>query len=107
MAALAIVPASGSITATESVCKVTVTAADTNTLTGYNVNSYPQKPEIRYYIEATATGEDALRSYVFNVASDGTHIYNSLIFPAGGSWTVDLRDAADDSQVATLAVTVS
>ncbi len=107
-AAIAIVPASGSITAKKTVCRVNVTGADPNTLTGYDANAYPQKPAVKYYLLFDApAGTDDKRSYVFTTGSDGKHEFNSFIFDVDGSWTIRLRDSADDSDVATLAVTVS
>lgn len=107
-AAIAITPASGSITAKSTVCRVNITGADANTSTGYDADDYPQKPAIVYYLLFDAPdGTDDGRSYTFTPAADGTHIFNNYTFPAAGSWTVRLRDSADDSDAATLAVTVS
>jgi hypothetical protein len=44
---------------------------------------------------------------VFTPSSDGKHEFNSYMFPTAGSWTVTLHDASDNTQAATLAVTVS
>jgi hypothetical protein len=108
MAALAITPASGAIDATKTACRVDVTAADQNDDTGFNPANYPASPEFRYYILADApAGTDDLRSHVFAVSDDGKHSWNNVIFPAAGSWTLRLRDASDDSDVATAGVTVN
>lgn len=97
-AALAITPASGSITATVSACRINVTGASPNAADG---------SEKRYRIVASATGVDNLNSHEFNV-NGGKHEWNNLIFPEAGSWTVDLVDLTDsDNVVATLAVTVA
>jgi hypothetical protein len=107
-AALSITPASGSITAAETACKIDVTGADVNDLTAYDSQLYPTSPEIKYYLLIDApAGTDDGRSYVFGVDSSGGHQFNNYIFPAAGSYTVRLRKAADDSDAATLAVTVS
>ncbi|TFH66384.1 MAG: hypothetical protein E4G90_03835 [Gemmatimonadales bacterium] len=108
MAALAITPASGSITAAVSVCRIDVDAADQNDLTGFDADLYPSSPEFRYYILADApAGVDDLKSHVFGVDENGDSAWDNVIFPAAGSWTLRLRDASDDSDVATAAVTVS
>jgi len=96
-AALAITPASGSITATVSVCRINVTGADPNKVDG---------SENRYKIVASCTGVDDLVSHEFNV-NGGKHEWNNLIFPEAGSWTLDLVDLSDDSVAATAAVTVA
>lgn len=96
-AALAITPASGSITATVNACRINVTGASPNMADG---------TENRYRIIASCTGVDDLVSHEFNV-NGGKHEWNNLIFPEAGSWTVDLVDLSDDSVAATLAVTVA
>lgn len=99
-ASMTITPASGSITAKETVCRINVVDADSNRTSG---------AAFEYYLLLDApAGTDDGQSYLFNVDSDdGGHIFNNYVFPAAGSWTVRLRDNADDSDVATLAVTVS
>ena len=44
---------------------------------------------------------------MFQVSGDGKHTWDDYIFPAAGSYTVRLRDMADDSDAATLGVTVA
>lgn len=99
-ASLSITPASGSITARESVCRIDVEGASTNRPPD-NTGG-----EFRYYIIATKTGADSLKSHEFNV-NGGKHQWNGLTFEEAGSWTLRLRDVEDDSDVATLAVTVN
>lgn len=106
--ALAITPASGSITAKSTVCRIDVTGGATNTVTGYDTSKYPSEPAVVYYILANApAGTDDGKSYLFSVAADGTHTFNNYTFPIAGSYTLRLRDNADDSDKATLAVTVN
>lgn len=63
--------------------------------------------ERRYYLLVDApSGVDDARSHVFTPSSDGKHTWDGYIFPADGSYTVRLRDMLDDTDVATLAVTV-
>lgn len=63
--------------------------------------------ELRRYILVDApAGVDDGRSHVFQVSSDGKHTWDDYIFPAAGSYTVRLRNVADDANVATVAVTV-
>ncbi len=107
-AAIAVTPASGSITAKKTVCRVNVTGASANTVTGYDAAKYPASPAVKYYLYFDApAGTDAKKSYVFTTGSDGKHEFNNFIFDKDGSWTIRLRNAANDSDVATLAVTVS
>lgn len=108
MASLSITPASGSITAKSSACRIDVDAATQNDLTAFDADLYPTSPEVRYYILADApAGTDDLKSHEFSPDEDGKHSWNGVIFPAAGSWTLRLRNASDDSDVATAAVTVS
>jgi hypothetical protein len=116
-ASLTITPASGSVVATKSATKVTVVGADQNAVppTGYsgalgpNLQplQYPSSPEMRYYLTFELGGAIRGKSYVFGVDETGGHLFNNYIFPSAGSWTVRLSNAADNSSVATTAVTVS
>lgn len=105
-AALAITPASGSIIATVSACRIDVTGADQNDDTAYDPDLYPASPEIRYYVTAEVGGAEKGRSHVFS-PNGGKHSYDNYIFPSAGSWTLHLRKVSDDSSVANLAVTVN
>lgn len=107
-AALAITPASGSITAKKTVCRINVTGAALNDATAYDATKYPTEPAVKYYLLIDApAGTDDKKSQVFSPAPDGKFEFNNFIFDVAGSWTVRLRKAADDSDAATLAVTVS
>lgn len=108
VAALAITPASGSITAKSTVCRVDVTGASVNDATAYNSTVYPTEPAFVYYLLFDApAGTDDGKSYLFSPGADGTHTFNNYIFPVAGSWTVRLRNNATGGDVATLSVTVS
>jgi hypothetical protein len=116
MTTLAIVPASGSITATKTVCRVTTAGAPDNTLTGYDgtidntptgQHQYPASPAENYYIAFILGGVEKGRSYVFNPGPNGEHVFNNYIFPTAGSWTVNLVRTRDSGTEATLAVTVA
>jgi hypothetical protein len=115
MTTLAITPASGSITAARTVCRVDVTEAPLNDDTAYDGTEggspgtpaqYPASPEIRYYIAFLESATEYGRSYVF-APNGGKHTFNNYIFPHAGSWTVNLNKVSDDSTEATLAVTVA
>jgi hypothetical protein len=106
MTTLAIVPASGSITATRTVCRVSVADAPANDTAEYDPLIYPTSPEITYYIAFLVSGVEQGRSYVF-APNGGSHVFNNYIFPSAGSWTVNLNKVSDDSTEATLAVTVA
>jgi hypothetical protein len=101
MASLTITPASGSITAKKTVCRIDVSGAE---------NNRPPNDtggEFRYYLLMDApSGTDDGKSYVFNV-NGGAHQFNNYVFPAAGSWTIRLRDAVGDSDVTTLGVVVN
>jgi hypothetical protein len=73
-------------------------------LSGLDANA-ADGTEKRYYIKATASGEDALRSHVF-APNGGKHVWDNLLFPANGSWTVAVHDVDGDGVVASQAVTV-
>lgn len=63
--------------------------------------------ERRFYLLVDApSGVDDARSHVFQVSADGKHTWDDYIFPADGSYTIRLKDMLDDSDEATLAVTV-
>lgn len=106
--AIAITPASGSITAKSTVCRIDVTGADVNDATAYNSAVYPTEPPFVYHLLIDApAGTDDGKSYTFTPNADGNHTFNNYIFPAAGSWTIRLRNNATDADAVTLAVTVS
>jgi len=106
MTALAITPASGSITHAKTICRVDVSGAPANTLTGYDPAKYPSSPAVRYYIAFIVNAVEEGRSYVFGV-NGGKHSFNNYIFPSAGTWTLNLCDVKDDSTAATLSVVVA
>lgn len=106
-AALAITPASGSIVAKSTACRVNVTGADVSDMSLYDAEVYPTAPGIRYYLSFEKSGSDSGKSQVFEVAADGSFEFNSYIFPSDGSWTLHLRKASDNSSVVSIGVTVS
>ena len=101
MASLTIVPASGSITAKQSACRVNVTSAEDNRTPDNTGGAFAY-----YLLFDNPSGDDG-KSYKFNVSADGKHEFNSYVFPNSGAWTVRLRDASNDGDIATLAVTVA
>jgi hypothetical protein len=115
MTTLAIVPASGSITAARTVCRVTVADAPDNTLTGYDGTisyagqpaQYPASPAETYYIAVLVGAKEHGRSYVFTPGPDGAHVFNNYIFPVAGTWTINLVRRRDSGTEATLEVTVA
>ncbi len=100
-AALAITQASGDITAVVSACRINVTGADSNRPPNDTGG------EFTYRIRARLAGEDDLISHAFAPSADGNHQWDNVIFPVAGTWTVTLRDTSDDSEEATLSVTVN
>lgn len=109
VAAIAITPASGSITHAKTVCRIDVTGASSNDTTAFNSALYPTEPAFVYYLVIDApAGTDDGRSYTFTPAAGGTHTYNNYTFPSAGSYTIRLKNSASPGpDVATLSVTVS
>lgn len=105
-ASIAIVPASGSVHAIVSACRITVSGAEDNDAASYDAGAVPTQDDVRYILVASATGEDDLVSHEFTVSADGEHVWDNLIFPATGTWTIDLVNQDGDVVDATLAVTV-
>lgn len=99
-AALSIVPASAAVHAVESACRISVTGADSNRPPNHTGG------EFTYRIRARKAGQDDLISHTFATNHSGAHTWDNVIFPVAGVWTVTLRDTSDDSQEATLSVTV-
>jgi len=103
---IAIVPASGSVHAKISACRVTVSGASDTDSSEYDDEAIPAEPELRYRLVATKSGQQDLVSHEFAVSQDGHHIWDNIIFPATGAWSIGLINQDDDSSAATLAVTV-
>lgn len=115
MTTLAIVPASGAITAARTVCKVSCIDAPSNTDVGYDGTEggspgspaqYPASPAEVYYFDFVLGGVVQGRSYRFT-PNGGGHVFNNYIFPTAGSWTVNLVRVRDSGTEATLSVTVA
>ena len=107
-AAVAITPTSGNITALVDACEIVATGVASNTSTGYDADNYPASPAIVTYFKLSAAGEDDLVSPLATASSAGDVYWpGSIIFPAAGTWTLDLNDASDDSNIATASVTVA
>lgn len=104
MASIAVTPASP--IGVLSAVRVNVTAADTNDSGNEDLDAYPIDPEIQYYLLFDNPDGDDGKSYVFSPSQDGKHEFNDYVFPNAGSWVVRLKDASDDSEVATANVTV-
>ncbi len=90
--------ATGTVVNKLTFAHIQVTGASSNTAAG---------AERRYYLQATKSGQDTLRSHVFGPSHDGKHTWDNVLFPVAGAWSVTLRDVADDSTIATLALTVA
>lgn len=113
---ISITPVPTSPRATVDFTRVTVAGADQNTLTGYSGTEvstmpgtpvqYPASPEVRCYLTFELDSVERGRSYVFAVSDLGDHEFNNYLFPEAGSWTIHLRNAADDTSLANQAVTV-
>lgn len=88
-------PASGSITATKTVCTFAISGADPNDEGNFSSSLYPTSPELRYVLTMVEGGVEYGRSQVFGVTPDGAFQFNSYIFPHAGTWTVQLYDVTD------------
>jgi len=108
-AAVAITPTSGNITHLLDACEIVCTGVNSNTSTGYSTSIYPTSPAVVAFFKLSASGEDDLVSPLFSTNAAGTGAWpGSVIFPAAGTWTLDLIDAADGTtQLATASVTVA
>ena len=107
VASLTIVPSSGSVIAVVSACRISVAGAEDTDIATYDPDDTPTEEAIPYRIVATKDGVDDLVSHDFNVSSSGAHVWDNVIFPEDGAWTLSLIDQRDDSVDATLAVTVT
>lgn len=92
--------------ATVDICSIAVSGADE--ARGPNETG----GEFRYYLEAERpAGSDLarnLKSHEFNVSrEDGEHVWQTLIFDEPGAWSIKLKDASNDSTVATQALSVA
>jgi hypothetical protein len=97
-ASLSITPASGSITATVSATRIEVAGASPNMDDG---------TENRYRIQVRDGDSNVVgASHEFNV-NGGKHVWNNYIFPSADTYELALVDLSDDSDAATLSVTVS
>lgn len=106
MASLTIYPESGDITTVLTRCNIFVEDADLNDTSEFDADETPTSPAIVYRIRARKAGADDLLSYPFSPDKNGGHVWPAVLFPEEGTWTVTLRDTEDDSQVASMSVTV-
>lgn len=107
MAAVAISPASGSITAIKTVCRVTCSAVANNDTSAFSSSIYPTEPQITYYFKLAATGQPTLKSPVLSTNASQVAAWDNVIFPAAGTWTLTINKTSDDSVTATASVTVA
>lgn len=105
--AIAITPASGSVIAKVSACRINVTGANDNDPTTYDVAAIPTEDPIPFRLVAVKSGIDSLVSHEFNVSADGEHTWDDVIFPIDGTWSLRLVDQRTDSNAATLSVVVT
>lgn len=105
-ASIAITPASG-IVAKSTVCRITADDVPSNDVQEFDPNIYPTAPVVNYFYKAELAGQDPLVSPVFSTNSEGFAEWNGLIFPAAGTWDLNLVDADSGSVVTDLAVSVS
>jgi len=106
-AAVAISPVSGSITAKLTACQVSCSGVSNNDSGAFDSTKYPTEPQILYYFKLSASGQPTLKSNPFSTNKDGKAEWHNVLFPAAGSWTLDLNKVTGDSNVVTAAVTVN
>lgn len=106
-ASIAIVPASGSVIHVKSACRITVSGASTNDAATYDAGHTPTEDALVYKLRARKSGSDDLVSPVFQVSATGHWVWDNVIFPSAGTWTVTLRKVPADTQAATASVVVS
>ena len=97
---IAITPASGAITAKATVCRIDVTDAPDRK--GTLKEGLPWA----YKLVASKAGSDSLVSVVFDTSQENKWTWDNLIFPATGTWVINLVDTTDDSSEANLSVVV-
>lgn len=89
---------------------VNVTVAGTAGTWSYvsSASGVPRSSEKRHYILVDApVGVADAKSVVFSPSADGKFTWDDYVFPEDGAYTLRLRNAADDSDLATAAVTVT
>ena len=106
-AAVAISPASGSITHASTVCHVSCTGVPNNDTTAYDATKYPTEPQIAYYFKFARTGSVSIKSPVFSTNAAQTAEWHGVVLPDAGTWTLTVCATADDSVKATTSVVVS
>jgi hypothetical protein len=94
-------------TAVRDACRIDIAGASENDAAAYDTGVYPTEPELKSYLAFLLGGVEKGRSYVFSVASDGTHSFANYVFPTAGSWTIELRRASNDAVLKSQAITVS
>lgn len=102
MATITVEPAAP--TAVVDACRIDVAEMAVNTSAAPDTAKYPVQDEVRGYLAFLLGGVEYGRSYVF---AGPSHSFMDYIFPTAGSWVVHLKDASNDSDIATQAVTVS
>lgn len=107
-AAVVIYPASGSITHLKDACEISATGLTANDSTTYATDQYPTEDAITAYFKLTCSGQPTLTSPIFASNAAGLGAWpGSVIFPAAGTWTLDLVRVSDSSVIATASVSVA
>jgi hypothetical protein len=95
------------ITAKVTACHFTVSGLPTNDAAEYDENEIPTEPAVAYYFQASLAGQEDLKSHVFTPSADGDHEWDGVIFPAAGTWTLEVLDVSDDSTADSTSVVVA
>lgn len=108
MATVTIVP-EDDVIAKVTACRIAVEEADDTDSSTYDTNDIPREEAIpmRFVASHDDGDHDDLVSHAFVASADGDHVWDNVIFPVDGAWTVTLIDQRDDSTVDTLAVEVT
>lgn len=106
MAAVAISPTSGNITAVKTVCRITASATPSNTTVGYSSSNYPASPQVTYTFQLSKTGSTTMFSPVLSTSAGQIAAWDGVIFPSAGTWTLNLKDNAG-ATTATASVVVA
>lgn len=99
MATVSVRKGGDTVTAAKTAVHVSCADADSNDDTAYDNTLYPASPAVTYYFSAEKSGIDSLVSHVFT-PNGGAHVWDNVVFPDDGTWTIHLRKTADDSSVA-------
>jgi len=103
--AITVTPSAG--TATQTFHHVEATGLDDTDFSTYDANDVPTESVFTYYFQFSEGGLIKGRSHVFTPSSDGKAVWDSVIFPDAGTYTVSVHNASSGATLESVGVTVS